>query len=462
MVVHDAPARIRPHVGQLKSRQIWDLSAPTFSKWDRNRRAPAQFELVRRISRSWRGGALGALLVFGAAAAITTSCVDLESLGNGPPDVITGSADGGEEAALGDDPCAHHGLVPPPASDDDANPDASLPTFELAIDKVVLDPAIAPGFDLDGVCSCDARPKTRGDGGGSCAPTKGGSVFCDLDGGVDNAVGVVAREASPVFAIDTIPNRLLAAGMRGLLLQIAKYNGRANDKEVIVGAMMAEGIRSQGCPASVRDDAGFYSPGRCGDDGWTLSPTTVVTTGGGVHVPLVVGTGWVNDYRLVVQFVETSKMTLPFSASRSISFAAPALMARIVPLDENLAPREPPSRAAQTDREKRLYRLDDGVFTGRVEPTELLGTIGSYNSSTGPLCKNPAFDVIRTRICASRDLSGATNIKTPNPAAACDALSAAFGFVALPAKTDGVTALSLPSDPCANEPPDSGAFTCEP
>ncbi|MFO0674499.1 MAG: hypothetical protein U0235_33620 [Polyangiaceae bacterium] len=80
------------------------------------------------------------------------ACVDLESLGNGPPrdGAASGDETGTDEAGPAlPDPCAHVLPVGAPSADDD--PDASLPPFVVAIDQAVLDPKQAAGYDLDGV-----------------------------------------------------------------------------------------------------------------------------------------------------------------------------------------------------------------------------------------------------------------------------------------------------------------------
>jgi hypothetical protein len=381
------------------------------------------------------GASVGAVLF----AKALVSCIDLESLGNGPPDGPAPSEAAPAEAATGpDDPCSR--TLPAPAPEIDGGDAEELPTFVLAFDEVTLDPAQVSAFDLDGVCTCDTRPGVAAEGGPSCVSD---TVTCDLDGGADNAVAVVVAAASPLVAIDGISNRLIAMGHRTILLQISKYNGRANDGELVVGSIVAEGIRTQGCPTSTFDPVSeVWSKGGCGDDPWTLAPGSVLVTGSAT-LPLVVGKGYVRDYQLVVRFGDAAR--LPFNDESTIRFGAPLLSGRIVPLDETLAPRDP--ARTPTEKEKRLFRIERGVLAGRVLAADLLATLGTYRKAGGggALCESPGFETVRSVICAAPDIAKTV---PGNPTARCDALSAALGFVAIPAVPASVADASVTSTAC--------------
>lgn len=389
-------------------------------------------------------------VVFGVAALVVKAlaCVDLESLGNGPPrDAApeTANDDAADGAAAGD-PCAHVGPPGPPSTDD--APGEELPPFVLAIDVATLDPAKAPGFDLDGVCTCDSRAGTAADGGPSCASRP--NVVCDGDGGTDNTIATVAQVAA-ANGIDRAVARLIASGERTLLLRLAQYNGRANDPEVAVGAILAEGIRTKTCADSMPSgDAGTWTPGKCGDDTWTLSSDSVSSTG----VPAVIGKGFVHDYRLVVPRFALP-VTLPFTGDTVISFHEAIVSGRLVPLDANLQPRD--ASRAPLPAEERLYRIEDGLLAGRAKTGDVLSAIGHYpwSAGGGPLCNQSVFPFVRQTICESADIA----LQPSAPANdACDALSAGVGFVAIPARPGAIVPSPPPPTACAAA--DGGALAC--
>ena len=386
------------------------------------------------------------VLAAAAVAKVTSSCVDLDSLGNGP--LRDASAPEGEPAdaapEAASDPCSHDQL---PAATGANDSDAELPTFGLAFDTVALDPAEVTALDLDGVCTCDDRPGSRDDGGPSC---RSAMTTCDGDGGTDDALGAVTALTASSVGVEGIANGLIAAGHRTLLVQIAKYNGLANDDAVQVGTMVAAGIHAQGCASSVLDPStGLYSAGRCGDDPWAIAAGAIVGS-----VPLVVGTGYVRDYDLVVTQL-SSAVTLPFNDETTLDFRLPSLSGHLVPLAEDLTPRDP--TVPPTEKEKRLFRLE-GTLTGRVLATESLGALGSYVQSNGArLCTSSAFSVIRDSLCGATDIQGRPS--TPaDPTQPCDALSAALGFTAIPAVTSFVSDAGPPDAGCGGV--DASLFAC--
>src|SRR6185436_16187180 len=54
------------------------------------------------------------------------------------------------------------------------------------------------GYDLDGVCSCDARDKSKHAGQESCVRPDSGVEPCDADGGIDNAAARLTENAGAV------------------------------------------------------------------------------------------------------------------------------------------------------------------------------------------------------------------------------------------------------------------------
>jgi hypothetical protein len=378
------------------------------------------------------------------ALALAINCVDLDSLGAGR------GLDGGSQPAtdgLADsappDPCEHLGPPPPPKV---AIGGTQLPPFDVAIDQVQIDSDVVRGYDLDGLCTCDDRPNVKG--GATCV---GGVNSCDLDGGVDNTAGAVARGVGQAVTggLARLANRIISTGKRTLLFRISEYNGSANDDRVSVAAILAEGIRAPGCDASTPDpsDSGFYSPGHCGDDSWLVAPDALYPPKGD---PAVIDVdAYVSNWQLVARF-RSNPVVIPFTEVSEVSFSGAVVTAEIVPLDENLGERQPPDRTP-TSREQRLFALRNGIVAGRVSTRTLLRSVGTYISALaeGPLCKSVYFRSLRTSVCEAVDMQFAPT-NPPDASAPCDALSAAFGFSGLPALEGAKTTLAKPADPCAD------------
>jgi hypothetical protein len=369
------------------------------------------------------------------------------------PEAGTDAGGGVPEAALRPDPCEHVSLPGPPLSDD--APGEELPPFFIAVRTVSLTTA-AKGFDLDGVCTCDGRPDTARDGGGSCAAA---GTRCDLDGGVDNTVAVLAQELSPFFALDSIPNGLIARGRRTLLVQIGKYNGRANDKEIAVGFAMSDGIREKGCPTSVESEKpGIWMPGWCGDERWSFLPDAVLPAS---KQPLIQGVGYVSNGVLTMQ---VPTLLVPFSEASVLTLGSAMITGNLVPLGEDLKARDrdrPP-----TDKEKRLWSITEGVVAGRVKAIDLLVGMGTIDRDLGGdagrafLCEESQFSFLRTAVCNGVDIASSKALDF-DPGATCDSLSMALTYTAFPALPGDVRTIMNVFNPCNpgpdGQPPDSGA-----
>ncbi len=364
-------------------------------------------------------------------ARLSASCIDFDALGNGPPRGVTV-----EPPPV--DPCAHVTVVSAPGSDD--APGEELPPFELAVDQVTIDPEVVAGFDLDGICTCDTRPGALADGGPGCrAP----STTCDLDGGADNVAGIIARSQG-ILDINRSPNALIAAGARTLLVQVTKYNGRANDPEIEVGAFPAEAITASGCDASVLDPTTqVWTPGRCGEDSWTLTPAGVLEVGSRKRA-LSAGSGYVRDHRLVVRF--SSAVAVPYGAGTTLRYLSAVLTGTLVPLGVDLLPRDP--ARAPTTAEQRLFRIDDAVLAGRLVPGDVLSTLGSFVTAGGTLCELAAFATVRSIICDAVDVRQTEGPISSEP---CDALSSALGLVLVPARAGDVSDAGVVPAPCPAE-----------
>ncbi len=403
-------------------------------------------------------------LAAGASTLPISACGD--PYAEGAQQVEEGGSDAGidSDAATprAPDPCAHAFPAAPPDKDD--APGEELPPFFVAVRSIQMagDNGQVPGFDLDGVCTCETRPETAYDGGPSCFASES---RCDADGGVDNSLSVLATQLSPFFAFDDVPKKLISAGRRTLLVQIGKYNGRANDKEIAVGLALSNGIREKGCASSVEDPTkGIWSPGWCGDDRWSFLPDSVIPS---TKQPLIQGVGYVRDGVLIVQLDGT--LLLPFNEVSVLGVGSPVIAGALVPLREDLQPRD--RATPPTDKEKRLWSIAKATVAGRVKATEFLGALGTIElpradgGRTGYLCQETQFAFAREQICGALDMSSSKALDF-DPRAQCDSLSTALTFTAFAALPGEVRAPAPNDNPCVaganGQLPDGGGnpYSC--
>jgi hypothetical protein len=387
--------------------------------------------------------------------AVVSACGDPYSASAEPPSADASDAgEGAVDTGPPPDPCGHV-LPPAPPVTDDA-PTVELPPFFVAIPSlsVTTEGKGVPGFEHDRVCTCDPRPETAHAGTGSCL-RKGAA--CDVDGGVDNSVALLISQLSPFYDVDSVPNNLIARGRRTVLVQIGRYNGLANDKEIAVGLALSDGVRDMGCPGSVEDPAiGVFSPGWCGDDRWSLVPDAVIPT---TKQPLIQGVGYVTDGVLTVQL--TSQLAIPFTETSVLAIGSPIITATLVPLHENLTARD--RSAPSTEKEKRLWAWSNATVSGRVKAVDLLGALGTIDQGDGgaPLCTTALFSTVREQICDGVDIAASKALDF-DPQAQCDALSAGLAFTAFPVLPGDVRSDAPKFNPCVAGPdgtPEAGTAT---
>lgn len=382
--------------------------------------------------------------------AVVVSCVDLDSLSAGGERPIDAGEDGGDAALP--DPCAHARPPGPPAPEPTDDGGADLPEFELALAELKLDPTTTPGFDLDGVCTCDGREGTALAGRSSCARPANAVTDCDLDGGVDNAVAALERDnLPPNTSLANQSNRTIATGARTLLLSVSGYNGRANDDAVVVGALLGVDVQA-GCPDA--GDAGGWAPGRCADDTWLVAPESVVFTGAQRRLPVAIATGYVRDRQLVVTF-KGSVVRVPFNDAHDIPFSNPVFSLGLVPLGVDLSPRDP--GGAPGPAEKRLWAVEDGVVAGAIAGGDVLVLLGSIQTAGGRFCTLPAYDTVRDQACRTFDLGTGQGTATEPPR--CDALSGAARLRLVPARA-GDAGTTRPTFTGCDARKAQGGFTC--
>jgi hypothetical protein len=408
---------------------------------------------LRLAALAWSGAA-GAALALGACGNPYSASPEVDV-----PDAEAG-VDAAVDAAVAD-PCDHAFAPAPPAIDD--APGEELPPFFLAVRTVTFtnDTKKIVGYDLDGVCTCDTHPDTAHEAGVSCASKKAG---CDLARGIDNTVSLLAAQLSPFFSLDAIPQKLIEKGRRTTLLQIGKYNGRLNDKEIAFGVAVSDGIREPGCAASIPNAGkGIWTPGWCGDDHWTFLPDSLIPT---TKQPLNQGIGYVTNG--VLTLVLANPLQLPFDEVSTLKIGSSVMTGTLVPLGEDLKPRDrarPP-----TDKEKRLFSLESALVGGRARATELLTTLGtlqvgsaSQDGGATYACTDPSFPLLRQELCAGVDIASTLALDF-DPGAKCDALSVAMAFSAfpvLPGEVHVTPAIETPCSPGADGQP-AGSGTARP
>lgn len=340
-------------------------------------------------------------------------------------------------------PCTLYGPVGQPATDD--NPTVELPPFIMAVDNLIISestPEIGTlGFDIDGTCTCDHREGNAHGGESSCKP-KGDQAICDADGGIDNSFGqlISTFAAFGSFADMTKVKERINTGRQTLLLYMRRYNGLANDRDVEIGLLPSDGVRTPGCPGSTVNGDGDYNPGWCGDDPWSTVPEGQVADG----TPVALANGYVNNYRFVVNLPATARVPL---GPVPLEFGTPIITGKLTPLDESLNPRAP-GQAPTTEKEKRLFKVDEGQLVGRMVVQSLLATLGSADvgGDATRLCASMLYVQLRKEICDSIDIARAPSLDFQSYT--CDAISASLGFTAQPAVRGGTYLEPLDNNDC--------------
>lgn len=390
------------------------------------------------------------LVALGGVCCAAVACVSLAGLSGGEPaDPVESGTDATPVDATPPDPCRHAFPPAEPAVDDD--PMGEVAPFIVAVREASLagsvDGGMPIGFDLDGVCSCFTDPTTAHKGETSCAPREGGTVTCDGDGGADNAVNTLLA-AYPDFLGGST-----ARGGPTMLIKIAKYNGRANDREVLVAVVASPGhYDTSGCPDAgpIKGDPP-YPPTWKGCDRWAVDPGYLLP---GTSEPSTFVPAYVVDHMLVV--TPLSKPVMFLVATTTFPLTGARVMARLVALDTELRPLQPQPEVGER------FALDEGVIAGRATTGDMLRALAASLARLdgGPLCGTPAlFTAIKTQfICPGADVTGAPSLDFTS--AGCDALSVASAFAAEPARFGEVRPLD--PTPCGDlaDPKLADLFDC--
>jgi hypothetical protein len=390
-----------------------------------------------------------------ALVAAAAACASLSGLSGGSP-VEDGGTDAPSEGAPTDaatvDPCRHAVIPAAPAIDDD--PSTSVPPLVLAIRTVSitggLDGGATPGFDLDGVCTCFPDETTAHKAKPSCLAPSGSSPACDGDGGADRQLGNIIGGYPELLG-----QRLPETGGPTLLLEITKYNGRANDSDVFVGIFPSQGIYDGN--AACMGGAGFdasappYTPTWTGCDRWALDSLYVLP---GTAEPKTYLHAYVSDHVLVVPPSDRPVAFVAGNAALPVSSAL--LTARLVAVDPGLVPIVPAPTTGT------LFRMEDGVVAGRVGTKDALRALATSEATTdgGPLCGFPSFftSVKTSFVCPNADIMRSEMMDFNS--VDCDAISLAAAFAAQPAQLGNVRAANKRSCADPNDPKFDALFDC--
>jgi hypothetical protein len=363
---------------------------------------------------------------------------------DGGPDVAAPIPDAGMDV----DPCAH--VWPPPMGvDDDPFGDVGTLVFatrtllvkgRLGWDAGLYDgggagtsfpipqdpasPTAAFGFDLDNSCTCQGDNLHQGQP--SCKTNVPSMpAYCDEDGGVDNSLVGFYHTFGSVNGGD--PDKLLninqsiSNGNNTILTRISKYNGKANDNEVVVEVALAG--RVQGTPITSAECAGAqtrpiidpgtpeagpdYGPAWDGCDVWNV-----------LHLASAIP-AYVVNHQLVVR----AQATLPvLAAGTSFDVSEPQSVGVLVPVPGD-------------DASAHHFTYEDGVFAGRAEASTLIAALLTFHAHAAdvlPACYiKDDVSFIKGAVCSNLDLrtSSVQDYYTDDAGLiACNAASFVFSF----------------------------------
>jgi hypothetical protein len=308
--------------------------------------------------------------------------------------------------------CPHAALPPKPSI-------ASTPggsSFDVAFSYITVEgkdrngKPISIGFDIDNACTCSgAGPTCK-----ATASTKADQQCDSFGNGTDEAINRVFGQIKsflPQFSDDGL-NKNLTAGDFGLLMRIDSYNGLTNDPDVAVTFVNGVGLTTGSGPPTFKNDS------------WKVEGTAQGT-------PLYVANGWVNDGVLAADFSQNRPpMSLrwrvpplavvdggPSVVTARLTFTEARISARIVNSNGKVA-------------------LTDGQLGGVVTFDDGIAIVRSFGC-------DPALTTNgKATLCTFADLPD-------NDTHACNVLSFAMGFEAVPATIATFVPVNEPA-PCAD------------
>jgi len=377
-------------------------------------------------------GRIVALCALGASVAACADLLGFKDLrqsdagvdGATPPDA---SGDVAPPDAGGDvvDTCPHVRWPDPPDASDPGSPN----DYVLALHHMYLssspDGGVPSfGYDLDRRCTTDQ----------ASASCQSASLVTDGVGGVDNgSIQLLGTLSSLVPSLDDSKvNATIAAGQFTILLHVFGLRS-LGDQTATTGLKVAvqasPGMEFGGTPAFA------------GTDRWLVAEED--TVGGGSNFPKLVTSAYVSNGVLVSTMTGQISLRLLLPAGNTVS--GPLLVTLSDPvLTANLTP--------ATVGDAGAVGVVSGVVVGRWKAADMLGAIAPLTVNGGSLCDyldGGALDLVKQEICPIRDI---TSSGTDDGTSACDAVSVAVAFDAVPAEM-ATTPVPFPASatPCTRD-----------
>jgi hypothetical protein len=333
-----------------------------------------------------------------APVSVAWACTLFNPLDEYGPKAAKGP-DAGQPAIDAADTCAHARWPERPTTN---GGDENL-ELVFAIDRLQLTAptetatSIPAGFDLDDRCTCP--------GPGSCVVPAGLPEACDLDGGIDfNGTRMLQSFLTRARREDDATEGI-RQGIRGVLFQLARYNGSPNDPEVELGIYGSSG--------TVRDGGAPVPPLHDGNDRWLVDRETLFGGGGPPFVAR-----YVDTRAYVANGVLVAKIDFPLTFGElQVSLVGTTIVANVT-------------------NASGAFRLDNGRLTGRWPTDRLLVSLDTlkdpFNPSGGICGTSVIYRDLKREVCAAVDL--ASDPSEDGKGAPCTALGLTAFFSAERAK----------------------------
>ncbi len=311
------------------------------------------------------------------------------------------------------DPCTVTGVPPRPSVPDDGT-ELDL-VFALSRLQFGIDGGLPYGLNLDTRCTCPSDD--------SCQRPPKEKPACDGERGADNALAPIMGLLASQGVITTERlNADLTNGYSGVLVRVERYNGRAEDPNVIVSIYGSLGTDSH--------------PTGSPEDSWSVDEASLLN--GVPYQRKYADEGaYVTGGRLVASF--------DFAVDLGGNDASPPLRADLR------------SGFIYADIDPNTGHLT-GVLAGRWPTSSVLADVAHQPDLASPgktLCgDSPSYGLLRTIVCGSADIT--RDPSNDNLGRACDSLSVHIGFDALRARFGAVKRRPDPAAiDCGAGPPPS-------
>lgn len=333
----------------------------------------------------------------------------------GPDVVDTGPPDAG-------DPCPH--ALPPPAPSTFAGGDENEFVVAVREMNVGIHDSTPMGFDLDGMCSCAGGVKS------SCVPRR---EQCDDPTGRDNNGKELFLALTPYVDVEVYVNDLIRRGRTGLLLRVQNYNGKPDDSDITLSAYLSDGI--YGPPVDGGTEPTKVPAKFDATDHWTIDVDQLLGPPE-ARFSKDTATGYVSGGTLVARI----DARIRFLEGATTTLKGGVITARISTTGSG----QPTITA--------------GVMAGRLPTSEALRALSWSREPTSgkPFCELEGFEgIAKAAICGAADLTvDATQDRT---GAACEAISSAISFTAVPASFGDAVVVDQGPPRCV----DAGSLSCD-